>query len=233
MAKSDSEKKSAKNVSRNKRKLIQKLRQTQHEEDYNSARTSGFHRSAYHRHFDGYKEIKFKDPTGKTVIQRTYVGDWYEPDFTRENQIKLRVLYVLLTVFGVGLFIYAATRVTACNTALYVALFQGLAVAMLIWLIYVLIFYVPSLGRLTVGDYNSIHQPLIRASFMMTLCMWACAAGAILSLILNGYLMDILCCLLFAAAGLMFFIINRMESRLIYHVLPNDTEAPDESVEIT
>ena len=230
--KSGSSGKGASSSSDVRKKLIGRIRR-QSQEDYNSAGDSGFHRSAYHRHFDGYKELKYRDPTGKTVIERTYVGDWYEPALSRENQIRLRVLYVLLAGFGIAAFVFGALRQTPCNSVIYVALFQALAIAMIIWLIYVLIFYVPTLGRMTIGDYNTLHAPLIRASLMCTIALWGSAAGSVLSCFLNAAWTDLICTLIFAAGGLMFFLINRLENMLHYHVLPNDTQAPDESVEIT
>ena len=224
------EKKSDKSSVRGK--LIGKLRR-QRQDDFNTAGDSGFHRSAYHRHFDGYKELKYTDPRGKTVIERTYIGDWYEPALSRENQIKMRILFVLLAVFGIAAFIYGALRTSPCNSALYVALFQAVAVPMLFWLVYVLIFYVSTMGRMTIGDYNSIHAPLIRSSLMVTICLWGSAAGSVVSCVLSGTFSDLICALIFAAGGLMFFIINRFENMLHYHVLPNDTQAPEGSVEIT
>ena len=191
-----------------------------------------FFGSSYRRNFEGYREVRFTDPMGKKVTQRTYVGEYYNPVLSYARQIELRVLYILLTVVCVGLFLFSAMRDAACNSAGYVALFQALSIAMMVWLIYVMIFYVISPGKMTIGDYNTIHKPLLTSTKLGCIFLWCCAGTCLLSCLLNRSPADLVCCAALAVSGLSVFAINWFESRLVYEVLPNDAAAPEDSVEI-
>ncbi len=197
--------------------------------------SASFHRRAYHRNFQGYTEVKRLRPDGRTVIERVYTGHWYEPMLSMERRVRLRILYVLLFLCGAGVFGWAATRRAVCNTVLYVGLFQALAVAMAIWCLYVLVFYIPATGKLTIGEYDTLHKPLIRSAMACAVCLWAAAAAAVVCLVLDRAAAvgrDWLCPAGFALSGALFGLIWFLESRLEYAVLDNETPMPEDGVEI-
>lgn len=197
--------------------------------------SASFHRRAYHRNFQGYTEVKRVRPDGKAVIERVYTGHYFEPMLSKERRVRLRILYVLLFAGGMGVFGWSATRPAVCNTVLYVGAFQALAVAMALWCLYVLIFYIPAVGKLTVGEYDTLHKPLIRSSAACALCQGAAAVAALVCFFLNrdaASASDLLCMGGFVLGGMLFGLIWFLESHLEYAVLDNDTPMPEDGVEI-
>lgn len=195
----------------------------------------GFHRPAYHRNFQGYTEVKRINAAGKAIIERVYTGHYYEPMLSRERRITLRVMYLLLFVGGVALFAFTATRSARCNSMLYVGLFQAAAVLMAPWCLYVLIFYLPATGKLTIGEYDTLHKPLIRAALACAICQWLAAAACAVCFLLHlsePKWTDLFCAGGFAAAGALFGLIWFLESHLEYAVLDNETPTPEDGVEI-
>lgn len=194
-----------------------------------------FHRRAYHRHFEGYTEVKRIDERGRGVIERVYTGKYYEPELEPFRRLTLRLFYILFFVGGAALFIFCATRTARCNTAPYVNLFQALAVPMLLWCAYVLLFYIPATGRLTMGEYDSLHKPLILSSRLTAACMWLAGLGALVCFFLNlpeGMPGELLCAAGFAAAGLLVFLVSLLESRLDYTVTNSEVQPLSDGVEI-
>lgn len=194
-----------------------------------------FHRRAYHRYFEGYTEVKRVNERGRTVVERVYTGKYYEPELEPFRRVTLRLFYLLFFVGGAALFLFCATRTVRCNTVPYVSLFQGLAVPMALWCAYVLAFYIPSTGKLTIGEYNSQHKPLIRASLLTAVCMWLAGVGALVCFFLHieeRALGDLLCAAGFAASGMLMFLIFLLESHLNYTVIGSGVQPPDDGVEI-
>lgn len=193
-----------------------------------------FHRQAYHRHFEGYTEVKRVDERGRTVLERIYTGKYYEPKLALHHRLTLRMFYIIFFLGGTALFLFCATRAASCNTAPYVILFQALAVPLLLWCAYVMVFYLPATGRLTIGEYNSLHKPLIRASALAALCMWLAGAGALVCFLHLETAMstDLLCAAGFTGAGALMFLIHLLENRLEYTVIGSEAQPPEGGVEI-
>lgn len=197
--------------------------------------TPAFHSRAYHKHFEGYTEYKVKNEKGRSITKRIYTGKYYEPDLAPHLRRRLRIAYVLLFVCAVGLFMYCGTRVSPCNTAPYVNAFQVIAVVLLFWHVYILVNYLANNGPLTIGEYNSIHKPLIRASNLSGICMWICCAMSILSFFLHFQdlpFLDLLCASGFFMSGLFLGIIYYLEYNLNYMVINNNTKVPEDGIEI-
>ncbi len=197
--------------------------------------SANFHRRAYHRHFQGYTEVKTVKPDGRKVIERVYTGHYLEPVLSKKQRIRLRIVYCLLFVAGVGIFAWSATRRAVCNSVLYVGIFQALTVLMTLWCLYVLIFYLPARGRWTVGDYDSLHKPLIRSSLACALCQAAAAVASLTAIVLNRDAANssaFLCAGGFLLGGGLFGLMGLLESRVEYTVLDNETPMPEDGVEI-
>lgn len=192
--------------------------------------TGIFHSRSYHREFEGYTEIRMLESNGKTVLKRIYTGKYYEPDLAYYRRITLRFFYVLFYAAGLALFLFTASRPNACNTASYVGIFQLLFVPAVLWISYVLIFYVPQPGKLTVGEYHTLHGPLIRASMVCACLLWICASAALVCLIMNRNSAgcgDFLCIGGFLLSGGFYYLIHWFESRLQYTVTGKTTEIED------
>lgn len=222
-----------------KEKWKQRIRKKQFQQDL--AETGGmpqsaaFHREAYHRHFQGYTEIK-RSLTGKgSKIQRIYTGKYYEPVLNLLQQKQLRFVYLVFSVIGAGLYLFCTLQPTICNTVSYVVIFQATSVILLLWTAYLLCFYIPSTGKMTEGDYKALHFPLILASLLTSISMWLTGLAGILCFFLNRdrcAFPDFLCSIGFCAGGCFLFVLFFMEKRLIYRTVNNKTEGPDEGVEI-
>lgn len=218
-----------------KRRMAERAKRKELRYTGGTPETASFHRQAYHRHFEGYTEVKRVDERGRTVIERVYTGKYYEPELALHRRLTLRLFYLIFFLGGTGLFLFCATRTTPCNTAPYVNLFQALAVPLVLWCAYVLVFYIPSMGKLTAGEYNSQHRPLVRASLLTSVCMWLTGAGALVCFMLHleaGAVNDLLCAAGFAAAGALVFLIYLLESHLEYTVTGSEAQPPEDGVEI-
>lgn len=178
----------------------QRLRERQHRQEMQETggmpQSASFHRSAYHRNFQGYTEVKRLDANGRQIIERIYTGKYYEPALDRVRLLRLRIVYVFFFLASVALFLFCATRKVICNTVIYVVVPQGLSVILLLWCLYVLIFYLPAKARLTIGDYDTLHKLLIRSSFLSACSLWVCALACLICFFLSPELRsakDLLC----------------------------------------
>ena len=216
-------------------KLKEKTQRQALKETGGAPRAAGFHRHAYHRNFEGWTEVTIKRPDGRTYIDHIYTGRYYEPALTAGQRVGIRLLYLTLSLLGGILYAFMAFRDTFCNKAPYVVMFQSLTLLMMLWFFYTMFFYILTPGLMTIGDYNTIHKPVIRSALVNVLCMWATAAASLISFFLyftyRPY-MDLLCSLGFAAAGIMLSAIYLMEQNLEYKIVKNDTEPPEDGTEI-
>lgn len=218
-----------------KRKMAEKAKRDELRYTGGTPEQASFHRRGYHRFFEGYTEVKRVNARGRTVIERIYTGKYYEPELEPFRRITLRLFYVLFFVGGAALFLFCASRPERCNSTLYVNLFQALAVPMVLWCAYVLLFYLPAVGRLTIGEYNSQHRPLIQSSLLTAVCMWLSGAAALVCFFLHlgeGTLGGLLCAVGFAASGGLMFLIFLLESHLNYTVTGSEVQPPEDGVEI-
>lgn len=218
-----------------RRRLAEKARAKQLSSAGGTPESAPFHSRAYHRNFEGYTEVKALDARGRPVIRRVYTGKYYEPDLAPFRRVTLRIFYLLFFSGGTALFLFCATRTLPCNRVPYVSLFQAISVPLLIWCVYVLIFYVPSAGQLTVGEYKLLHHSLIRATRLTAACMWACAAAALVCFAaapagrVSGVL---LCAGGFAVSGGLISLIALFERNLEYTVASGSAVSPEDGVEI-
>lgn len=194
-----------------------------------------FHSRAYHRNFEGYTEVKTLDARGRSVIRRVYAGKYYEPDLAPFRRVTLRIFYLLFFLGGTALFLFCATRALPCNSARYVFLFQAASIPLLLWCVYVLVFYMPSTGKLTIGEYKTQHTSLIRSTQLTAACMWASAAAALVCFFAaaDGRVFGVLLCAGgFALSGGLIFLITLFERNLQYTVTSSLSVSPEDGVEI-
>lgn len=216
-------------------KVKEKARRQELRETGGMPRAAGFHRFAYHKNFEGWTEVKRVGLNGKVGIERVYTGKYYEPALEMRHRIELRLLYLLLIAGSTALYAFTATRTAYCNNAFYVGIFQGLTAVLMLWVIYVMLFYAFTPGKMTIGDYNTIHKPMYRSALSGALSMWTTGCMAVISFfvrIADRPYTDLLCALGFAASGTLLFFLYLIEHNLSYRVLKNETEAPADGSEI-
>lgn len=218
-----------------KRRLAEKAKAEELRRSGGTPESAPFHSRAYHRNFEGYTEVKTLDARGRSVIQRVYTGKYYEPDLAPFRRVTLRIFYLLFFLGGAALFLFCATRPLPCNSVLYVSLFQAILIPLLLWCVYVLIFYIPSTGKLTIGEYKMQHKSLIRSTQLTAVCMWACAAAALVCFFAaaDGRVAGVLLCAGgFAVSGGLIFLITLFERNLEYTVANGSAASPEDGVEI-
>lgn len=196
---------------------------------------ASFHRGIYHREMEGYTETTWRDAKGRPHIRRVYTGHYYVPDLSRRRLTMRKFLYVLLAVISAVLFGWGATREIAANTVPLTAFLQVLSVLVYLWLAYLVLFYGLTSGRMTIGDYNTIHKPLVIASLLQTILLWSTAIStlvvSLLSSVQSTGLLG-LCCVSELISGFLMMSVFWLEGRLEYHVERNEKADTIEGVEI-
>lgn len=212
----------------NKRKMNQRLRRRT---DLDKGLLDrGWHSKAYHRHFEGYTELEETNEKGKTVIKRVYVGDYYRLDLPKNKRIGLRFSYAGLISLIAALFGFVASRPVRANMTWYLAIVQMLAVCLLGLLCVNLLSHSIAPRDMTVGDWKSSSKKLQRNAKYTALTMELLAFLTALHLILNGenWLIHLLCVGLYAVAGLIAVVLNRLEANAPYKIWRSTEEAPDD-----
>lgn len=210
----------------NKRRINQRLRRRT---DLDKGLLDrGWHSKAYHRHFEGYTEVETTNDKGKTVIQRIYVGDYYRLDLPKSKRIQLRITYGGLIAVIACLFGFAASRPVGANMTWYLAIAQMLGVCLIGLMCINLLAHSIAPRDMAVGDWKSSSGKLQRNAKYTALAMELLAFLTLLYLVLNGehWGTHLFCVVLYAVAGLVAVVINRMESNAPYLKFPSTEEAP-------
>ena len=210
----------------NKRRMNQRLRRRTDLDK--GLLDKGWHSKAYHRHFEGYTEVETTNDKGKTVIQRVYVGDYYRLDLPKNKRIQLRLSYAGLIALTATLFWFAASRPVGANMTWYLAIAQMLGVCLIGLMGVNLLSHCTAPRDMTVGDWKSSSGKLKRNAKHTALSMELMAFLTGLHLLLNGenWGIHLLCIGLYAVAGLVAVLINRLESNAPYLKFPSTEEAP-------
>lgn len=190
----------------------------------------GWHSKAYHRHFEGYAEVETTNEKGKAVIERVYVGDYYRLDLPKNKRIQLRLCYAWLIALSAFLFGFAASRPVGANMTWYLAITQMLGVCLIGLMSVNLLAHCIAPREMTVGDWKSSSEKLKRNSKYTALIMELLAFLTLLHLLLNGenWGMHLLCVGLYAVAGLVAIVINRLETNAPYLKRRSTEETPED-----
>lgn len=144
-------------------RLARWARNRQKKLEISEGMSTGFkHRAAYHREFTGFSEIRIPTENGRYRIERVYVAPWYRADISDRNWIILKILYGILSAAALALFITASLQDTVWNYSRVTGALQCLAsISMIVYAVRVIIFLVVP-RNMTIGQCNSIDQPLKR-----------------------------------------------------------------------
>ena len=200
-------------------------------------RKDGFwHSKAYHRYFEGYSEISVPSPNGKgTVVQRIYTGDYYRQDLAKPQRILLRALYVVLYLCAVYLFVSNAILPLPSNTTWYVTLAQAVSIPFLFWIAIVLFSYLPAGHNMTINEYRSSSQALKKSTLGATISMGLAALVILIFIFLNQAnkpLVELPSMVKYLVGGLSVFLMNRIENKVNYLMIPSQNKLPEENSEI-
>ena len=190
----------------------------------------GWHSKAYHRHFEGYAEVETTNEKGKTVIERVYVGDYYRLDLPKNKRVQLRLSYAGLIALVATLFGFAASRPVGANMTWYLVIPQMVGVCLVGLMCVNLLAHCTAPRDMTVGDWKSSSGKLKRNSKYTALLMELLALLTLVYLLLNGenWLIHLLCIALYAVAGLVSVLINRLEANAPYQIWHSREEAPED-----
>lgn len=218
-----------------KQRLEHRIRQLEREDWFDLH--SACHSAAYHRFFNGYSEIPVLDEQGRRVkIRRIYTGRLYTQQLTQAQKTGLKIGYLCLLFLACFLFIHAVVMDIPCNYIWYVSAAEALVFPGILWLVPVLISYLPANGEFKISEYRSGPRHLRYASLLCAAASAAAVCMAALSLCLDQmpfsaefavYTVKLLC------SAALFLLVNRLEAHVPYKIHSSGVSAPEGAVEIS
>lgn len=206
------------------------------EKDAKQDKRGTWHSKAYHRFFEGYSEITVPKPNGKgTRIQRIYTGNYYRQDLTKGQRILLRGLYVAIFLCIAYLFVSNAVLSLASNSTWYVVLTQAVSIPLLFWILIAFSSYLPAARDMTVADYRSSSLSLQKATLGAAISLGIAALVTLVFMLLNlsnEPLLELLCAAKYMASGLLALLMNRVEKKVNYLIVPSQNKPPADAMEI-
>lgn len=182
-------------------------------------------RKFYHKYFEGYEEHRLPKPNGKGMhIEYTYVGVFYRQEHTKRIWIGLKILYLLMLTAVLALFIHAATRPLACNTAPYVVICQSICLLGMIWLTWVVINYIAAPRNMKIYTYKSTSLQLMKVGKVLAVLGGATAFMVLVFTLLSGdirYGEQLLCMGEYLAVGVLAFLMYWLEVHTPYEKVLN------------
>ena len=194
----------------------------------------GWHSKAYHRHFEGYAELETTNEKGKTVIERVYVGEYYRLDLPKKKRVLLRLTYAALIGLIGAMFGFASSRPIGANMVWYMAIAQMLTLCGIGAMGVKLISHSTAPRDMTVGDWKAASKGLQKSSKFTAVLLELDMLLTALYLILKGenWLLHLMCIGLYAVAGLVAVVVNRLEANAPYLKFPSTEEAPPDGAYI-
>lgn len=163
---------------------------------------TGFrHKTYYHKHFQGFTEIRRVGKNGRITIERCYTAPWQRHRLTNRQWVLTKAAYVLGVLLSSILYLWAAARRIASNSAPLVAAPTVLAGLMLLLMWMSVCAYVTAPRSMTLWEYRSgkgkveLFSRLAAAALLLTaaakavfVCVflhfsWAGEAGSMAALI--------------------------------------------------
>jgi hypothetical protein len=195
-----------------------------------------WHSKAYHRFFEEYSEVSVPKPNGKGyTIQRVYTGNYYRQDLTGGRRLLLRGLYVALFLCIAYLFISTAVLPVTSNATWYVVLTQVVSIPFLFWILIAFSSYLPAERDMTIADYRSSSLSLQKATFCSAISLGIAALVTLVFMLLNlsnAPLLELLCAGKYLGCGLLALLMNRVEKKVNYLVIPSPNKPPVDGNEI-
>lgn len=147
-------------------RLYRWLLDQQRKTDIKDGMGTGFkHRSAYHREFRGYAEIRVPVANGRFKIKRVYIAPWYRHEIADASWVLMKIFFILGFLGAAALFVFAAIQDNSCNCLKVTGVIQFLAtIIMVICLARVVIFAITP-RKMTAGQCDGVDRPLTKWLF--------------------------------------------------------------------
>lgn len=193
---------------------------------------TGFrHRNYYHKHFQGYTEVRRVNEKGRVVSERHYTAPWQKHCLTDSRWILTKVAYFFGTLISSALFLWALVQRVASNSAAIVAA-PGFLAGLLMVLMWMAVFtYISAPRRMTLWEFRSgkskveLFTRLAAAAIILTvvakvifICVW-------MDFHWEGEVIGLLLLLVSAVPLILIFLAER---RMNYEELENTTAVFDE-----
>jgi hypothetical protein len=206
------------------------------QKDEKQGKPGTWHSKAYHRFFEGYSEIIVPRSNGKgSSIQRVYTRNYYQQNLTGAQRLLIRLLYAAVFLCIAYLFGSSATLPLAINTTWYVVLTQVVSLPFICWIVISLFSYLPAGRDLTIYEYRSSSLSLKKATLSAAISLGLVAVSTLIFILLNpsiGVLAELLSALKYLVGGVLALIMNRIESKINYSIIPSKNSPPVEAMEI-
>ncbi len=149
-------------MANDKRRLYGGRKRTSVSED-GEEKPKSYKSKSYDAFFEGYS-VREDTRGGKVRYERVYEGDYWVPDLPRTETYLIRFSYLMLWIAAVGLLVYAGTAELRSSQSKVIGVLEAVSVVCLIWLLWKWLSYVMAGYRMTVGEYKTTSEPLIKAA---------------------------------------------------------------------
>ena len=194
-----------------------------------------WHSRSYHNHFKGYSEysVPKKNKRGYTRV-RVYTGKYYRQCLEKKQKILLRILYAVLFIVSAAIYFICTTAQHVINMTWYVTIFEAIQLGLLFWTGTSLVSYLTHFGDFKEPQYRTAMQWIKNSSMFAALCSFVIAIDvAVMVLFLKAADMNALVFSgLFCVSGLCLLVINRVECRIQYEIVENETPEPYGSIKL-
>lgn len=195
-------------------------------------RETGFrHRNYYHKHFQGYTEVRRVNEKGRVVSERHYTAPWQRHSLTDKQWVLTKAAYLLGVLLSTVLFLWALIQRVPSNSAA-IAAAPGFLSGLLMVLMWMAVFtYVSAPRNMTLWEYRSgkskieLFTRLTAAAILLTviakvvfICVW-------MDFSWEGEVLGLLALALAAAPLIAIFLVER---RMNYEELENSTLVTEE-----
>ena len=184
----------------------------------------------YHKHFQGYTEIRETKPNGRTRIKRCYTAPWQQHDISGKAWIQVKALYAFLSLLAAAFYLVALTRDLGSNHSWFVAL-PGLTAGMFLFLLLIVtIQYIVTPRKMTLWEHTSSTSKLKLFSLLALILLFLTAAATGIYALMESdgtALQELLCAGLLLLSSVCAALIHRIESHMAYTTIPNDTLPPE------
>ncbi len=183
------------------------------------------HSDYYHKRFEGYMEKMVPKENGKGYrIERVYTAEFYHQKLSPQLRLAYRFLYALLYLISVVLFFLASTRPTNSNLAGYVSFSSCLSILALLGLFIVMLSYMTAQRYMTIWEHYAGPVRLKGVSLLTSGLLGIQGILVVLFILLNrdynlgAELLDVA---VYLTSSLTIFVINRIEKKISYEIIPN------------
>lgn len=193
-------------------------------------KNAGVSRSSfYHSYWRGWTEVRIDRPGKPFKIERVYTAPWIRQDVSNRDYVLYRLLYGVLIALAIAVFAIAMSQRVGSNYCWYVALFGLPSTIMMFVMVWMFVVYAKAPRKMTLWEHRCSSIYLRRAALVFSILLAATALATVVYTLLNLADQPALQMLnvgldLISAAGI--FAVFRIEKKMKYADIPNDTVPP-------